>query len=100
MAKIYKTSAGRSGEWQPFTKAGALLFLRDSRQDNNMFLRLVDIDTDQSGVDVMWEHELWLRFLYRKAAEFFYTFESDVPLSTGSLFLTYRTACTGSCLRT
>lgn len=82
MAKIYRSLPG-SIEWEPLTKAGGLLFLRDGTSGSDlMFLRLVDIDkqeqSKQADFDVLWEHELYLNFDYHKEKPYFYSFESDV----------------------
>lgn len=45
------------------------MFLRDAQQDNNMFLRLVDVDgagQKTSMPTIIWEHELWMGFEYKK----------------------------------
>lgn len=58
------------------------MFLRDAQQDNNMFLRLVDVDVSGQKASVptiIWEHELWVGFEYKKLESYFYSFESDVP---------------------
>lgn len=45
-----------------------------------MFLRLLNIDMkeDTGMTEVIWEHELYLHFNYKKATSYFYVFESDV----------------------
>lgn len=93
MAKVYRCEAGGRGprNWNPATKAGALLFLRDAEQDENMFLRLVDIDNaGRNGAElhVLWEHEMWIGFEWvRSDQSYFYTFESDVPKILHSTYI-------------
>lgn len=79
---MYKCPSGASS-WIPLTKAGALLFLRDSRKKELAYLRLVDVDEngeadDGTGKIPIWEHELFAAFGLRKDAPYFYSFESDV----------------------
>lgn len=79
MAKVFQADAG-SASWVPLAKAGALVFLRDGQ--DNIYLRLVDIDQPKGGdCGVLWEHELYLNFDYRKEKPYFYSFESDVRAS-------------------
>lgn len=59
------------------------MFLRDAQQDNNMFLRLVDVDGRHKGSipSIIWEHELWMGFEYQKLEPYFHSFESDVHIT-------------------
>ena len=77
MAKVYRADP-RGTEWIPIAKAGALLFLRDGQE--NVLLRLLDIDEPKGRCGTLWEHELYLGFEYRKDKAYFYSFESDVSL--------------------
>ena len=77
MAKIYTSAERRPDAWEPFTKAGAILFLRDASRNDGIFLRLVDIE-ETGRTEVIWEHELYVQFRFQKATSYFYTFESDV----------------------
>lgn len=65
-----------------FTGLSGAVTLVDDLVGNTFFLKLVDVT---SSLGVLWDHEIYVNFIYNQDRKFFHTFESDTIL-IGLLF--------------